>query len=236
MDGPLDAPGPLIGTGRAADVYDIGGGRVLRRYRIDGALGVVEREAAIMRHLRAHGYPVPEVFDAGERDLVMERLSGITMLDDLEAKPWHVHRHADTWAALHHQLAAVPVGDLATAGAETRFGPPDAVIHLDFHPDNIMLTPDGPVVFDWTNGALGPPAADVASSWLISATSTVDGSRWMRAVVRLFRGRLVNRFVDRCGRAAAEALLPAVADYRLTDRNVRPEEADRVRALVASLS
>ena len=26
-------PGPLIGRGRAADVYDIGGGRVLRRYR-----------------------------------------------------------------------------------------------------------------------------------------------------------------------------------------------------------
>ena len=26
-------PGPLIGTGRAADVYDIGDGRVLRRYR-----------------------------------------------------------------------------------------------------------------------------------------------------------------------------------------------------------
>ena len=27
-------PGPLIGSGRAADVYAIDGGRVLRRYRI----------------------------------------------------------------------------------------------------------------------------------------------------------------------------------------------------------
>ena len=88
--------------------------------------------------------------------------AGTTMLDDLEAKPWRVDRHADTWATLHRRLAQVPVGDLATAGVATRFGPPDAVLHLDFHPDNIMLTPDGPVVFDWTNAALGPPAADVA--------------------------------------------------------------------------
>ena len=28
-----EMPGPLIGAGRSADVYDIGDGRVLRRYR-----------------------------------------------------------------------------------------------------------------------------------------------------------------------------------------------------------
>ena len=38
-----------------------------------------------------------------------------------------------------------------------------------------MLTPDGPVVFDWTNATLGPAAADVAESWIVGATSTVDG-------------------------------------------------------------
>ena len=31
----MSEPGPLVGTGRAADVYDIGNGRVLRRYRTD---------------------------------------------------------------------------------------------------------------------------------------------------------------------------------------------------------
>ena len=50
------------------------------------------------------------------------------------------------------------------------------------------------------------------------------------------RGRLVDRFVDGCGRAAAIAMVPAVAEYRLADRNVRPEEAARIHDLVASLS
>jgi aminoglycoside phosphotransferase (APT) family kinase protein len=234
--GDAPAPGPLIGTGRAADVYDIGGGKVLRRYRSDPRPGVVEREAAAMRHLRANGYPVPEVFEAAGRDVVMERLVGTTMLDDLEAHPWRVDRHADTWADMHRRLGDVPVGDLAAAGLPTRFGAPDAVVHLDFHPDNIMLTADGPVVFDWTNAALGPPAADVAFAWVIGATTTVDGSRWLRAVVNALRHRLVDRFVDSCGRAGALALLPDVAAYRVQDRNVRPEEAARVHALVAQLT
>ena len=230
-------PGPLIGRGRAADVFDIGGGRVLRRYReVRGRHDHVVTEANAMRHLAAHGYPVPAVHDAGGVDLVMDRLDGASMLTSLERGPWRTGRHADLWAALHRRLAAVPVGALVDAGLPVRFGAPDNVLHLDFHPDNIMLTPDGPVVIDWSNVALGPAPADVAQSWIIAATSTVDGGKAIAAMVRLVRGRLVDRFVDGCGRAAAIAMVPVVAEYRLADRNVRPEEADRIRHLVASLS
>ncbi len=54
-------PGRLIGSGRAADVYEIDARRVLRRYRVPFDVGT---EAAVMAHLRSAGYPVPEVFDA----------------------------------------------------------------------------------------------------------------------------------------------------------------------------
>jgi Ser/Thr protein kinase RdoA (MazF antagonist) len=230
-------PGPLVGRGRAADVYDIGRGRVLRRYREGGGrAGQVLLEAAAMRHLASHGFPVPVVHDAGGFDLVMERLDGVSMLTSLEHGPWRLRRHADLWAALHRRLAAVPVGALAAAGLPVRFGAATNVLHLDFHPDNIMLTSAGPVVIDWSNVSLGPAAADVAQSWIVGATSTVDGGRLVGAVVRLARGRLIDRFVDGCGRAAAIAMVPPVAEYRLGDRNVRPEEADRIHALVASLS
>jgi hypothetical protein len=56
-------PGPwkLVGSGRHADVYDLGDGRVLRRYR--DASAVADREAGVMVHAWSHGVPVPEVFD-----------------------------------------------------------------------------------------------------------------------------------------------------------------------------
>lgn len=229
-------PGPLVGTGRAALVYELGGDRVLRRYRRPPPPGLTEREAAVMTHLRRHGYPVPEVFDADGADLVMERLHGTTMLSDVESHPWRVDRHAAIWAELVARLATIPVGDLATAGVPLRFGTPDAVLHLDFHPDNVMLTADGPVVFDWSNASLGPPAAEVAQSWIISASSSADGPRWKRAVVRVFRRRFVAQFLAGSDRTAAQAMLPTVAAYRLTDPNVRPEEAARIHALLGDPS
>ena len=227
-----EQPGPLVGRGRAADVYDLGGGRVLRRYRVAPAPGAVQQEAAVMGHLQSHGFPVPAVHEADGSDVVMDRLDGVTMLSELESRPWRLWQHADTWARLHTELAAIPVGGLAGI-LPACFGEPDAVLHLDFHPDNIMMTAGGPVVFDWTNAALGPSAADVAQSWIVSATSTVDGGLLRRLAVNAFRDRLIGRFVDRCGRESAAALLPAVGEARLLDPNVRPEEATRIRALIS---
>lgn len=44
-----------MGSGRYTDVYDIGHGRVLRRYR--DASAVARRECEVMTHARAHGVP-----------------------------------------------------------------------------------------------------------------------------------------------------------------------------------
>jgi aminoglycoside phosphotransferase (APT) family kinase protein len=232
-------PGPLLGKGRAADVYDLGDGRVLRRYRGPARPGsdpaaLVEREATAMRHLRTQGYPVPEVFDTAGADLVMQRLDGVTMLADLQSHPWRVHRHADTLVDLHRRLVAVPVDGLAQL--PVRFERPEAIVHLDFHPDNVMLTADGPVVFDWTNAALGPAAADVADAWIVASAATLEGPWWLRVIGGRLRRRFVDRFVDGCGRAAAIALLPTLAEYRLGDRNMRPEEVARIRRLIAQYS
>lgn len=232
-DGARPAPGPLVGHGRAADVYDVGGGRVLRRYRTARRAGATDVEVAVMRHLGERGYPVPVVYDVDGDDVVMERLEGITMLTALERRPWRARPLADELAELHRRLAAIDVGDLG-AVVPARFGPPTSVLHLDFHPDNVMLTADGPVVFDWSNAALGPAPADVALTWVIGATSSIDATGVTRFAVAAVRNRLVRRYVDRCGRAAAAALLPVVGEARLLDPNVRPEEAARIRSLIAA--
>ena len=72
-------PGTLVGSGRNADVYDIGDGRVLRRYRDARPARWVEAEAQVMAHARVAGVPVPEVFDVAGADIVMECVTGPTM-------------------------------------------------------------------------------------------------------------------------------------------------------------
>ena len=219
-----DRPGPLIGAGRAADVYALGERRVLRRYRNGDSS---EREAAVMTYLAGAGFPVPRVHDASGPDLVLERLGGRDMLADLSARPWLARRHARTLAGLHDQLHAIT----APPSLRAPFGPGGRVLHLDLHPGNVMLTPAGPVVIDWSNVAAGPAAADVAMAWLIIATSEVDAPPLLlRPAISSVRAVLLRRF-RALVRDDPGPELARVARARMADRNVRQAEARRLRVI-----
>ncbi len=219
-----DRPGPLIGAGRAADVYALDERRVLRRYR-NGESS--EREAAVMAYLAEAGFPVPRVYDASGPDLVLERLGGRDMLADLSARPWLARRHARTLAGLHDRLHAIT----APPSLPAPFGPGGRVLHLDLHPGNVMLTPSGPVVIDWSNVAAGPAAADVAMAWLIIATSEVDAPPLLlRPAISSVRAVLLRRF-RALVRDDPRPELARVARARMADRNVRPAEARRLQVI-----
>jgi aminoglycoside phosphotransferase (APT) family kinase protein len=219
------APGRLIATGRAADVYEIDDDWVLRRYRKGER---AEREAEIMAYLRAHGYPVPAVRDAEGPDLVMERVHGPTMLRDLGKRPWQLHEHARTLIDLHRRLHAIP----APADLPSPLGRGDALIHRDLHPDNVMLGSHGPVVIDWTNAARGDEASDVAETWIVLAVAEVPGRRWERLLAAGGRGLLLRWFLAGFDRGAAARRLPEVGAFRITDRNMTAGERAAIRRLV----
>lgn len=231
--------GELIAAGRDATVHAAGEGRVLRRTAAGRDL---RAEAAVMEHVRAAGYPAPEVFRVGDGEMELARVQGPTMIEGLEAEPWRVDTHARTLADLHTRLHAIePPDDLAPHPVL----PGGAIVHQDLHPGNVMLSPAGPVVIDWTNARRGEPALDVALTWLLMAAFDHDqappsGSLPHRVITRIersieprLRRRLVRTFLRAGGQAAAaRAVLPAVAAHRLHDLNVRAGEAAAIRALV----
>ena len=194
----------MLAEGRASEILDIGNDRVLRRFKAGGSPA---REAEVMEHARAHGYPVPEVIDVLDDALVLERVDGQTMLANLRRRPWAMGGHAQVLAELHARLHEIPFEG-------------ERLIHLDFHPDNVLLSSRGPVVIDWANARAGKPALDVAMTWVICATS---GGAMGRVFTRFFL-----RHVDR---GTAEAELPAAAEFRIADPNVTDAERERVRRL-----
>jgi aminoglycoside phosphotransferase (APT) family kinase protein len=218
-------PGRLIGSGRAADVYELDHGRVLRRYRIKAD---VEHEARLMRYLWSAGFPVPEVYDADGTDMVMARLHGIDMLTDLTKRPWLARRHARTLARMHDQLHEI----VAPPWLPRLLGDGDRVMHLDLHLGNVVLAQTGPVVIDWSNGAAGPPGADVAMAALIMRISEVDQLRLPVSLVAGTVRRSVVRQFERSASHDAKPWLVEVAKLRLADRNVRPAEADVLRRMI----
>jgi aminoglycoside phosphotransferase (APT) family kinase protein len=213
----VDAEPRLLAAGRASEVFDLGDGRVLRRFK-DG--GHPDREALVMRHARLHGYPVPEVLEVTPDALVLERIDGPTMWEAAVARSSTVPAHAAVLARLHrllHEIAAPP--GLAAVGEG------DRLLHLDLHPANVIVSPGGPVVVDWTNARSGAPAFDVALTWVIGATSTGLGR-----LGRLF----LEQFLPHFDRDDLRRELRAAAEYRLADRNVSGDERRAVRELVAA--
>ena len=225
-----ELPGTLVGAGRNADVYDIGGGRVLRRYRDGRDAAAVDREARVMVHARAHGVPVPEVFEVTGSDIVMERATGPTMLDVLGRWRWTLRRQARLLSRLHetvHQAPALP-GLRAPCGDEDRGS--QVLLHRDLHPMNVILTSAGPVIIDWEGAARGPAMYDVALTWVIIASSEVPETGLAAAAVRGLQAQLTRSFVRAAGPIDQVWRAQAIRD-RLNDRNVLPAERARLERL-----
>jgi aminoglycoside phosphotransferase (APT) family kinase protein len=216
-----------VGTGRSADVYDLGHGRVLRRYHDQERLA--EREAEIMTWARSHGVPVPEVLDSDGPDIVMERVDGPTMLADLARRPWRLLRHAAVLARLHEQVHAVPGLDWLRAP----FGEGGSLLHMDLHPENVLMSAEGPVLIDWEGAARGPAEADLALSWVVVAMSEVPGPAWQRAVGRAGQRLFADTLLRRSGVSVNAACRVEAARLRLLDPHLRPAEAARVRRVLA---
>ena len=217
----------LIGSGRECDVFDLGDGRVLRRSRNDQSL---EPEARIMRWVRDQGYPVPEVFDASGTEMVMEKIEGPSLLELLPARPWQLEPHARLLADLHRRLHELRPPDWLRLGEV----PGSSILHRDFHPANVMMAPDGPMVIDWSAACRGRAAADVAQSWIIMSTSEIPGARWKRAVAGTFRSLFVRMYLGNFDMDEVRSVLADVAAYRRAERSVTDLERRRIDDLVAS--
>lgn len=160
-----------------------------------------------MEVARSHGFPVPAVREVQAGALVLERIHGPTMGEHLRGHLWATRRHMRTLADLHHRLHSIPFDG-------------GSLVHFDLHPLNVMISPAGPVVIDWTNAHGGDADADIAMTWLILETSAgLPG----RILARLFRSSVG---IGPIARGLSEA-----AAYRTRDPNVTDAEKGRVVAL-----
>ncbi|MCY1652283.1 phosphotransferase [Streptomyces sp. NPDC053741] len=222
--------GPLLGSGRTADVYALDGTWVLRRYR-DGI--DTTGELAVMSYLAASGFPVPRIGppadDALPTDLVVQRLTGPTLAEALLAGTVTEDEGADLLVRLLHELHAIP--------ARLSQDPEDRVLHLDLHPENVILSPEGARVIGWLTAREGPPALDRAMTSLILAQVSLDPAVTAGARPRGLLAALLTRFAADGG-VPADALARATA-LRAEDPRLTAHEAtalDEAAGLVASLS
>jgi Phosphotransferase enzyme family len=144
--------GEKIGEGAHADVHAWAPGQVLKLFKSGFPRRHSWWEARMVRAAFAAGAPAPEVFDEvtleGRFGVVLRRLDGPTLLQ------------------LSRSGTMTP-----EQTAIERLAPGDGLCHGDLHPDNVIMTADGPRLIDWGARPARPRASTlraVTSSFPIS--------------------------------------------------------------------
>jgi aminoglycoside phosphotransferase (APT) family kinase protein len=210
----------------------------------------VQREFDATIEAYRQGLPVPmprRVIEIdGRYGIVFQRIEGVSMLVRLNQRPWMFAANARMLASLHlriHQTRSdsLPsqreqlvrrIQDASPLAETTRqriiemldtLPDSNAVCHGDYHPDNVMLTPTGPVVLDWPLGCRGNPLADVARTSLMLTRAAVPEFTAGKYLIRLMRHHFdksyVRRYLSESGQTLEDLdpwLLP-VAAARLSE-------------------
>ena len=219
-------PGPLLASGRDADIFEYGSTQVLRRSRNDRSM---EREARTMEFVYSHGYPIPRVDEVSDdgTELVMERIEGVNMVEALNATPWKAKRFGRTLARLHDQLHELS-GPEWLSPAPVGLG--DRLLHLDLHPLNVMMSPRGPIVIDWANAVRGNPNIDVALTWTLISAGEVSTNGVKGKLVGHIRAQLIRGFIGAFDPVAIGTEVDAVVDWKSKDKNMSASEVASMRA------
>jgi aminoglycoside phosphotransferase (APT) family kinase protein len=72
----------------------------------------------------------------------------------------------------------------------------DTLCHLDFHPDQVMLTSKGPVVIDWMTAVKGDPLADLARTLVITKFGYPPNTNWiMSRLIDIMRDQMRSAYL-----------------------------------------
>ena len=203
----------LLAEGRNAEVFAYGEGRVLKLDRPDWT-GLSPFEGEMLVLLADAGLPVARSHGAvtveGRSGVVLERIDGmplskVLVAADAAAVEALAARFVELqWLLNTTTVAGLPplvprlrvelestMGDAGErAGLLARLDALDdgtlGVLHYDFHPDNVLVTPDDRwVVIDWLTVAAGPAPADLARTLVLRGQRTTDP---MASFMRKVRG------------------------------------------------
>jgi aminoglycoside phosphotransferase (APT) family kinase protein len=171
----------------------------------------------------------------GRRGIIYSRLEGGTAMEWIRRNPmragWALDRMGEIHAAMHQARGGTLRSLKQVLATDIAYGPapialqraaiaylealPDGGVltHGDFHLGNVMMTPKGMMVIDWSKAAAGHPAADAVRSEMLMRFG-IGPSDWVTNLWRDWAaGRLRKSYLGSSTVSAGDVALwrPVVA-------------------------
>ena len=143
-------------------------GKEYREHELDRAIrsGRTRREARLLARAKGAGVLCPVVYEVGELSITMKFIDGKMLHHELQKRkiaPGEISEAAGILAALHSA----------------------DVVHGDYTPANLMLTPHGMAVIDFGLGAISSDAEDKATDIVMMKKALgADGERFVKAYAK----------------------------------------------------
>ena len=186
---------PLIARGGQADIYDYGSGKVIRVPRRTQDYDRIRYEYRVYLSLSGSNVAAPKVYDLVEIDgapsIIMERILGTSMMDQIKKQPYLIRQKAIDLANMHLGLLRVSadvsmtnakdqarycIGKSVSLNEHTKQVLMDTLEHLragislchgDFHPGNILHRDGTDYIIDWSGATKGDVAYDIAHTYIL---------------------------------------------------------------------
>jgi len=198
----------MVGVGNTAEVFDYGDGKVCKLFYQGYPKEVVEREYRNAKEVERLGLPVPKVFELveseGRTGIVYEKITGKSMLECIFEKPNEAEAYLEqfvrlqqTWSQNESECSdsmqsykdylklllkgTEQEGEMSLCEEINALPEGGFLLHGDFHPGNIMITPERRfVVIDFMNVCRGPASYDIARTYaLLTEKDEVFGKAYL---------------------------------------------------------
>lgn len=187
--------GELVGQGNTANVYLWGDTEVIKIFHDqEGSIYEARKEAQNAEVINKLNLRAPTFCGAleyeGKQCLLYERINGPTMLMQMEPTISSITYFAKQLAQLQNEMHQVKISiqpnlknELSSSIVSQELVTQDekqiileilehlpesnTLCHYDFHPGNIILSSEGPIIIDWLNALVGHGAADIARTSML---------------------------------------------------------------------
>lgn len=210
----------LISQGNTAEVYLYDDNKILKLFRENLPSEPIISEYEKVKFIQLKLHNVPKAYEMikyrGRYGIIYEKIIGNDMINNMLRNLCNVKRYSKLLARVHSELHTTKselnssvksklsreIDDVLILSEEEKgriknylqkLPDGDALLHFDFHPGNIIMQGNDPIIIDWMTACTGDPSADAARSWILLQYGELRHANWAVKKLALFFERYIGK-------------------------------------------
>jgi tRNA A-37 threonylcarbamoyl transferase component Bud32 len=259
----------IVGQGRHSTVYEYQDNQVLKMFPAGTGRQVAEDELSKSKLVKEYGVECPcahRVIEyQGRYGILIDHVHGPNYLEWMLQHPSALNKLIALFVQEQHEIHMHKVPELPSVkdilwnkiricesiaqnskdllfSKMKKLPEGEHLCHLDYHPENIVVSLDGPLVIDWADAGKGNYLADVAMTSVLLEIGTLpigmslDRSSLLDNTMDRFFANYIMEYMKMCGKGDEELLVwrAPVAAARLAE-GIPEEKEALLRILKANL-